>query len=99
MESVDKELFDESVEALELTLRSARRCAYDLRHAAEILDDQVMSLLFRQRADHYVKLFQSGNSMKDYRHELHRTIEDLEMKVDSLRAVLKENNVPDPTIF
>ena len=97
--SVHKELFDEAVETLELTIRSARRCAYDLRHAAEMLEDRETSIMFRERADHYVKLFQSGNSMKDYRHGLHRTIDSLEIKVDSLKAILKEHNIPDSTMF
>lgn len=97
--SVQKELFDELIETLELTIRSSRRCAYDLGHASELIENKEMQSLFRQRANHYVKFFQSGNSCKDYRHELHRTIDNLEIKVESLRALLKEHNIPDPTMF
>jgi DNA polymerase III delta prime subunit len=62
-----EDILHDTLETLELTIRSARRCAYDLNSAE-----------FTDRAKYWIKLFQSGNSCKDYRHELHRTILNLE---------------------
>lgn len=95
----DDEIFRSTVEALELSVRAARRCAYDLKHCVESLDtvDSVTAEVYRDRARAWIALFQSGNSVKDYRHELHRTIDQQETVIEKLRAVLSEHGIEDPT--
>jgi hypothetical protein len=99
----NSDILRHTVEALELTVRSARRCAYDLVHCSDALimgrKDGEMAELFRERANHYVGLFQSGNAMKDYRHRLHDQIEEQERTIERLRALLAEHKIDDPTIF
>lgn len=96
------DIFNDTVETLELTVRSARRCAYDLKHCADSLTvrggrDKEMAAIFSERAEFFVKLFQSGNSMKDYRHRLHNQIAELEAKVQTQRKLLAEHDLTDPT--
>jgi hypothetical protein len=101
------DILGDTIETLELTIRSARRCAYDLRHCVDCLGMDAVSHLtgddtrkmFRDRADYFVKLFQSGNAMKDYRHQLYHEIDELERRVETLRRILKEHKIDDPTLF
>lgn len=92
-----EDILSDTIEILELTIRAARRCAYDLKHAAEMVKDKYFTDIFRDNAQHYVKLFQSGNECKDYRHRLHRTISEHEITIERLRKVLEENKIEDPT--
>ncbi len=99
----NSDILRDTVETLELTIRAARRCAYDLGHAADLIAlgrmNEEMATLFRERSKHYIGLFQSGNSMKDYRHRLHDEINEHESTIERLRAVLAEHKIDDPTIF
>lgn len=102
--SGNADILNDTIETLELTIRSARRCAYDLRHCADYVArprgiDVEMVKMFSERANHYVALFQSGNSMKDYRHRLHHVIDEHERTIETLRALLAEHKIDDPTIF
>jgi hypothetical protein len=60
----NSDIMRDTVEALELTIRSARRCAYDLTHAADMIalgrTDAEMATMFRERAGHFIRLFQSA---------------------------------------
>ena len=80
----------------ELLTMSARRCAYDLRHAADMIDykgpDKEFHKLFSERASYWIGLF-APDGMKNYRHNLHMEIFQLECKVDKLKKILKENNI------
>lgn len=76
-------------ETLAITIKCARRCAYDLSHAADCVDDARLARVYRTRAKHWQSLFSSGTSMKDYRLELHREIEKRDAVIESLRAELK----------
>jgi hypothetical protein len=101
------DILQDAIETLELTIRSARRCAYDLRHCADSLSlnrprsasDSEMAKLFSDRADFFVKLFQSGNAMKDYRHSLYEQISGLEFNLAQLRGILAKHKIADPTSF
>jgi hypothetical protein len=93
------DILRDAIETLELTIRSARRCAYDLNHAAGDVRDASMRKIYQERADFFVKLFQSGNAMKDYRHRLYDQISDLEFKLKQLRDLLAEHKIDDPTCF
>jgi hypothetical protein len=96
------DILRDTIETLELTIRAARRCAYDLRHCTGMLNmpgrkDPKLNRVFEERAAYFLKLFQSGNTCKDYRHNLHRTIDELEGKIERLRGILAEHKIVDPT--
>lgn len=71
-----------------LLIKTARRCAYDLKHCVDGLPakSNLREFGMEERANFYIGLFQSGNSMKDYRIELIREIEKLE-------DLLKKNGI------
>lgn len=98
-ESELRKTLNETIELLELTIRSARRCAYDLKHAAQSVNDTNLAEFMQERASFFIKLFQSGSDVKDYRHKLRKKIDNLEICVDTLRAKLKEQNIEDPTFI
>ena len=85
---------DGLAETLAITVRCARRCAYDLSHAADMIDDKgtwaEFRVRFEQKATHWQSLFSSGASMKDYRLGLHREIDQKDMLIEKLRAKLVE---------
>lgn len=87
---------DGLAETLEITLRCARRCAYDLSHAADMITSDQEHFYFpwrkgmQKRADYWQSLFSSGTSMKDYRLQLHRALDERDHKIDRLRAKLIE---------
>lgn len=85
---------DGLAETLAITIRCARRCAYDLSHAADLLpDDKSLAGSFKPhfaaKADHWQGLFSSGASMKDYRLRLHSDLDEQVRLVERLRAELK----------
>jgi hypothetical protein len=83
-------------ELLELTIKAARRCAYDLSHASGDVRDPELRQLFARRARHWLSIFNPANGPKDYRHRLHHTIDDLENQVDRLAALCKKHGInPD----
>lgn len=93
--------FEELMEAHNILIRAARRCAYDLRHAAALIDKDHWSDLkqhLRRNAEHWVALFQSGNSVKDYQIQLHHEIEIRDRKILELKNLLRENGI-DPQEF
>lgn len=79
----------------ELLIRLARRCAYDFNHAADHIppDHWTAELRWSERARHWVGLFQSGNPAKDYRHQLHRELANLESQVRKLEAFITANGL------
>lgn len=103
----NKDIFRELVETLELTVRGARRCAYDLRHCADSLSsrrprsasDSEMMTMFSDRANMWVGMFQSGNAMKDYRHRLYHQIGELEHKVKLYKEVLAKHKLTSEDPF
>lgn len=81
---------DGLAETLAITVRCARRCAYDLSHAADMVSDGQWASRYRARSEHWQSLFSSGASMKDYRLKLHRDLDERERTIERLRARLKE---------
>lgn len=86
---------DGIAETLSITVRCARRCAYDLSHALDLIPESagrpyrnVIEHLSRN-AEHWQKLFSSGASMKDYRLSLHRVIEEQDATIKKLRTRLQ----------
>lgn len=85
------------VELLEIAMKSGRRCAYDLNHAAGIIslygdDTTHYSRAFHSRADHYKTMFNSAQDMKNYRINLHKDIDKLERRVETLERCINEYN-------
>ena len=78
-------------ELVQLLVKGARRCAYDLRHAADDARDN--GQLWRQRAEMWIGIFDPGDGLKDYRHRLHRTIADQESTIEGLRELCRANGI------
>jgi len=79
----------------DVLLRSARRCAYDLRHAADEIVDVRVRQGYQERAEMWVSIFASGNALKDYRLEWHREILQKDVEISRLRALCVANGI-DP---
>lgn len=84
-----------------ILIRCARRCAYDLGHALEMIDSEshvahihaetIEHLRRNQR--HWEMLFASGNSMKDYRLRLHHEIEAKDEMIRNFRELCAKNSL------
>lgn len=84
---------DGLAETLAITIRCARRCAYDLAHAADFIPEtgfqRQWGERYRDRAAHWQQLFSNGASVKDYRLKLHSEIDDKAATIEKLRAELR----------
>ncbi len=87
-----------TLQLYEILLKSARRCAYDLRHAVDCIDkngpDGYMKELLAPRADNWVDLFSSGTNIKDYRLSYIRDIAKLELEVQRLQKLIDPEKHP-----
>lgn len=86
----------EFFEQYTLILKAARRCGYDLHHAAANMfwsttEDKEYKF-YADRADGWLDIF-SPTGAKDYRHKLHMDIWNLEMKVKKLQKLCDENGI------
>jgi hypothetical protein len=94
---------DGLAETLAITLRCARRCAYDLSHAADMIPSAPgdwrsdFAERFARKAAHWQSLFSSGTTVKDYRLELHRELDDRDRTIARLRAALLDATGSDRT--
>ncbi len=73
-----------TLQLYEILLKSARRCAYDLGHAVDMIDgtrESELKDILRNSAEHWKDLFTAGNAMKDYRLSYVHDIFDLEQDV------------------
>lgn len=81
---------------LELLTKSARRCAYDLRHAADDVERYMPAseryVDWGVRANMWLDIF-SPDGLKNYRTELHQEIMSLNVKIGALARRLKENDI------
>ncbi len=80
-------------EILELIIKAGRRCAYDLRHAADGIGYEEHRKLYLERAEMWLSIFNPANGPKDYRSKLHDKINHLEARVKTLEALCKENKI------
>ena len=87
------------IETHEIMIRCARRCAYDLDHAVDMirLDEgdwrvEIRDML-RQKARYWIGLFASGNSVKDYRLRLHADLDDRDREIERLRGLCEANGI------
>lgn len=74
-------------EHYELLLKSARRCAYDLKHSAATQQSPEFMQIYMQRAEMWIGIF-SPDGIKNYRHELHQ-------EIDRLRSLLRMNGIEE----
>lgn len=86
---------DAQRELLELTIKAARRCAYDLAHAVDHMEVGEFRDTLTHRAHHWKTVFNPANGPKDYRHDLHVKVGSLERRVAGLLVLCKANGV-DP---
>ena len=84
----------EMFEQYTLVLKAARRCAYDLRHAASGVKDEGESKIYHDRAYMWQEIF-SPTGGKDYRHRMHGEIRQLESEISRLLKVLKDNGIEE----
>ena len=90
-------------ELYELVLKSARRCAYDLKHASDDIPRDVLFCgesrgeMWNNQGNSWIKIFQP-DGMKDYRHRLHREIDIMDIKITGYQRILKEHGIDDDTI-
>lgn len=87
----------------ELVIKSARRCAYDLRHAASYIamTEPVSGLppeceIFHERARYWLSVFNPADGGKNYHSTLGNEISKLELEVERLEKLCRDNNI-DPT--
>jgi hypothetical protein len=74
-------------------VKAGRRCAYDLKHAADEIDSPIYRERMRERAELWLKVFNPANDSKNYRHYLHHVIFELENQISKLETRCKENNI------
>lgn len=82
----------ELVEIYGLTMLAARRCAYDLGHAADFVRDREFSKRYSERSRMWLGIFEPTGG-KNYRHEMHREISNLASRVRELERLCEENNI------
>lgn len=77
-----------------LLTKMARRCAYDLGHAASAYQPEGWHKMWSEKSDRWLSIF-SPDGIKDYRHSLYNDIDKLELRVERLREFCKANGL-DP---
>lgn len=85
----------EMLQQYTLVLKAARRCGYDLRHAADSffrIENAADHRFYSDRAEGWLDIF-APTGAKDYRHRLHMDIWELEMKVEKLKKLCEENGI------
>ncbi len=91
---------DLTLQLYEILLKSARRCAYDLNHAVDMIDESEMKQILLERAKYWKDLFTAGTNMKDYRisyvndiFELEQNVERAEKELVRLIKLLEERGI------
>jgi len=89
--------YSDMAEIHELIVKAARRCAYDLKHAANDLSftKEPFADEYLARADMWLDIFAPGGD-KNYRHRLHRDISLLEMQIGTYQKLLADHGIEDP---
>ena len=88
----------EMAELLELMVKAGRRCAYDLRHAADdvslpMRDPKEQAQMWYDRARYWLSVFNPADDGKSYRSRLYHEICDLEMEIERLKRLCVANNI------
>ena len=85
---------------LDNTICHARRCAYDLRHAASCIHaangkELPEHKVFYDRAHMWIDLF-APNGAKEYRSQQGQLIARLERRIEELERIIDKAGLPDP---
>lgn len=85
---------------LDNTICHARRCAYDLRHAASAIDPtgplgRYEYDLYHDRAQMWIKTF-APNGAKEYRSQSLKDAMNLEDRIAELERIVDKAGLPDP---
>lgn len=91
----DDHIFDHYL----ILLKSARRCAYDLRHAGSNLScypDDGLRPDYYDMAHGWLRIF-APDGIKNYRLDLHQEIFRLESQVKTLEKLCRDNGI-DPGV-
>lgn len=93
-----------------LIMKAGRRCAYDLKHAAQAMGYLSQRLKdagladdwrcaeyerYSQRASMWQGIFNPGDDGKNYRDRLHHTIRDLENQIEKYQELLAKHGIPN----
>lgn len=89
----DADASDLTRELFELLIKSARRCMYDLKHAADMVNDSYWRNVFRDSAEHYEKIFNSSADTKDYCSRLQNMVRKSEGDLAKAIALLDANKI------
>lgn len=89
---------EELVELHDVLLKAARRCAYDLSHALDMVtlpeaDETQLLPAMRARCNLWIDIFAGADGLKDYRNRLHRRIEELEWDLLQAETALKKHGI------
>jgi hypothetical protein len=97
LEQEEGEPFHALLEDYEALIRNARRCAYDLKHCADLLPyEDTLAPMLQSRASFWALLFAKGNPGKDYRHRLNYRVDELERVLEQVEDYFKEHGgVPE----
>lgn len=80
-------------ELLGLYTMAGRRCAHDLAHAADLVEDSHWNKIFVDKAKHWHTVFYPGSDGKNYRHHLHNEIARRDREIEELRELLAQHNI------
>lgn len=80
-------------ELFELLVKAARRCNYDLNHAADNITDETLREMFRKRFAMWKAIFEPANGIKDYRSKLYMQKAMLEVKLERAIELLDKNKI------
>jgi len=87
-------------EQIQLLVKAGRRCAYDLRRSADLMsEDDTFTPIMRDRATHWLTIFNPADDGKNYRHHLHNVIDRLESEVERLKKLCKDHGISDLDIM
>lgn len=91
----NEDIKEDQAELLEIIVKAARRCAYDLEHAADQIIDRKQSDMYHERAKMWQVIFNPANGPKDYRNSLHKEIWVKDMHIRKLKELCKKHNIPE----
>lgn len=81
-------------ELMDVLVKAGRRCAYDLRHAADFMDsNRELQKTMYHRAAHWISVFNPGKEQKNYRQELHEIIRNREDIIEKIKARCKQHGI------
>jgi len=80
-------------ELFELLVKAARRCAYDLGHAIDNIDNRDIASEFRERQRYWLTIFDPANGPKEYRHRLHIDLMRVSRELEDAIKLLDANGI------